>query len=330
MPAGSPAMNGFAWTLLILLSLLWGATFFFWKVLVEHLPPFTAVFGRVAIAALVLNLVLLSRGESLPLTRAAWRRFAIMAALNNAIPFTLIAFGETAIASGLASILNATTPLFTVVVAHVLTDDEKLTPLRLLGVAIGLAGVVVLVGPDLLPHGLSANLVAEVACLLASLSYAFAGVYGRRFSGLSALTAATGQLTAAALLMLPCVLVADQPWLLPAPAASVWLSLVATAVLCTAAGYPVYFRLLAIAGATNLLLVTFLLPITSLLLGATLLHEAITSRALGGMALIGAGLAAIDGRLILRLALRGALSRATVPAGTGRTPRWRVNGRSQS
>ena len=259
MPPRPPAMNGLAWTLLLTLSVLWGATFFFWKVLVAHLPPFTVVFGRVAIAALVLNGILLLRGEALPFTRAAWRRFAIMAALNNAVPFALIAYGETAIASGLASILNATTPLFTVLVAHALTEDEKLTPSRVFGIGVGFLGVVILVGPDFLSGGLTANLLAETACLLASISYAFAGVYGRRFGGLSALTAATGQLTAAALLMLPLVLIVDQPWLLPAPPNSAWLSLIATAVLCTAAGYPIYFRLLALAGATNLLLVTFLL-----------------------------------------------------------------------
>ena len=304
MPTRTPAMSGIAWVLLLTLSVLWGATFFFWKVLVEYLPPFTAVFGRVGIAALVLILVLALRGETLPLTRAAWRRFAIMAALNNAIPFALIAYGETAIASGLASILNAATPLFTVLVAHVLTDDEKLTPLRVLGIGLGFLGVVVLVGPDLL-GGLAANLLAETACLLAAIAYAFAGVYGRRFGGISALTAATGQLVAATLLMLPLVIVVDRPWRLASPPGMVWASLVATAVLCTAAGYPVYFRLLAIAGATNLLLVTFLLPITSLLLGALLLGEAITPEALLGMALIGLGLASIDGRLVPRPALRG-------------------------
>jgi len=283
---------------------LWGATFFFWKVLVEHLPPFTVVFGRVAIAALVLNLVLALRGEMLPLTPTAWRRFAIMALLNNVVPFALIAYGETQIASGIASILNATTPVFTVLAAHVLTDDEKLTPLRILGVGMGFLGVVVLVGPDLLGGGFAVNLLAEFGCLLASVAYAFAGVYGRRFSGLSALTAATGQLSAAALLMLPVVLIVDRPWLLSAPPNNVWAALIGTAVLSTAAGYPVYFRLLAVAGATNLLLVTLLLPVTSLLLGALLLDEAITPNALAGMAIIALGLAAIDGRLLPRLALR--------------------------
>jgi drug/metabolite transporter (DMT)-like permease len=297
-------MSGIAWLLLLTLSVLWGATFFFWKVLVEYLPPFTAVFGRVAIAALVLGLVLALRGEMLPLTRAAWQRFAIMAALNNVIPFALIAYGETAIASGLASILNAATPLFTVLIAHVLTTDEKLTPLRVLGIGLGFLGVVVLVGPHML-GGLAANLLAETACLLAAIAYAFAGVYGRRLGGMPALTAATGQLVAATLLMLPLVIVVDRPRRLASPPGVIWASLVATAVLCTAAGYPVYFRLLAIAGATNLLLVTFLLPITSLLLGAVLLGEAITPDALLGMALIGLGLASIDGRLVPRPALRG-------------------------
>jgi drug/metabolite transporter (DMT)-like permease len=304
MATSSPAMTGVAWALLVLLSVLWGATFFFWKVLVAYLPPFTVVFGRVAIAAVVLTLVLALRGEVLPLSRAAWRRFATMAALNNAIPFALIAYGETRIASGIAAILNATTPLFSVLVAHALTNEEKLTPSRVFGIGAGFTGVIVMVEPDLPPGGFGANMLAEVACLLASLSYAFAGVYGRRFGGLSALTAATGQLTAASVLMLPFVLIVDRPWLLPSPPVSAWLSLIVTAVLCTAAAYPVYFRLLALAGATNLLLVTFLLPITSLLLGTLLLHEAITPQALGGMALIGVGLAAIDGRLMPRLALR--------------------------
>jgi drug/metabolite transporter (DMT)-like permease len=322
-------MSGIAWVLLLTLSILWGATFFFWKVLVEYLPPFTAVFGRVGIAALVLIVVLALRGETLPLTRAAWRRFAIMASLNNAIPFALIAYGETAIASGLASILNAATPLFTVLVAHVLTDDEKLTPLRVIGIGLGFLGVVVLVGPDLL-GGLAASLLAEAACLIAAIAYAFAGVYGRRFGGISALTAATGQLVAATLLMLPLVLVVDRPWRLPSPPGMVWASLVATAVLCTVAGYPVYFRLLAIAGATNLLLVTFLLPITSLMLGAMLLGEAITPEALLGMVLIGLGLASIDGRLVPRPALRVGSSRATVTMATGRIWAWPARRRSRS
>jgi drug/metabolite transporter (DMT)-like permease len=293
-------MNGTAWALLLILSVLWGATFFFWKVLVEHLPPFTAVFGRVAIAALVLIAVLAVRGEALPMTRPVWGRFMVMALLNNAIPFALIAYGETEIASGLASILNATTPVFTVLVAHVLTDDEKLTPLRMLGVGLGFVGVVVLVWPDTLPGGITGNLLGELACLLAAVTYAFAGVYGRRFSGMPAITAATGQLAAASLLMLPLVLLVDRPWQLPAPPISTWAALVGTAVLSTAAGYPVYFRLLALAGATNLLLVTFLLPVSALLLGVMFLHEAITPTALGGMAVIGLGLAAIDGRFVHR------------------------------
>jgi drug/metabolite transporter (DMT)-like permease len=305
MSARSPAMNGTGWVLLLTLSVLWGATFFFWKVLVEHLPPFTVVFGRVGIAALVLLVVLAMRGESLPMTRAAWTRFMIMAALNNAIPFALIAYGEVAIASGLASILNATTPVFTVLVAHGLTDDEKLTPMRVLGVGLGFVGVVVLVWPDMLPGGAAGNLFGEIACLLAAVIYAFAGVYGRRFSGMPAITAATGQLVAATLLMLPLVLIVDRPWQLPAPPMTTWEALVGTAVLSTAAGYPVYFRLLAVAGATNLLLVTFLLPISSLVLGALFLHEAITPPALTGMMVIGLGLVAIDGRLLPRLALRG-------------------------
>ena len=241
MPTRTPAMSGIAWVLLLTLSVLWGATFFFWKVLVEYLPPFTVVFGRVGIASLVLIVVLALRGEALPLTRAAWLRFAIMAALNNAIRFALVAYGETAIASGLASILNAATPLFMVLVAHVLTDDETLTPLRVLGIGLGFLGVVVLVGPDLL-GGLAANLLAETACLVAAIAYALAGVLraavrrhlcadrGNRPAcrGDDAHAAAGDHRRSA---------------VAASPPGMVWASLVATAVLCTAVGYPVYFRL---------------------------------------------------------------------------------------
>jgi drug/metabolite transporter (DMT)-like permease len=205
------------------------------------------------------------------------------------------------IASGLASILNATTPIFTVIAAHVLTDDEKATPGRLAGVLFGFAGVMVLVGPAA-THGLGAtSLVGETACLLAAFSYAFAGIYGRRFSGLAPLKVATGQITASTIVLLPLTAMADRPWTLPLPGISVWLSILGIALLCTALGYIVYFRLLAAAGATNLLLVTFLLPISSLLLGCLVLGETIAPSAFSGLALIGLGLAAIDGRPTRRI-----------------------------
>ena len=282
------------WSLLILLSVLWGGSFFFYKVLVAVLPPLTVVLGRVGVAALILNAWLLARGDWMPRSRRLWTQFLVMGLLNNVVPFSLIAFGEVRIASGLASILNATTPIFTVIAAHGLTDNEKATAGRLVGVLFGFAGTAVLVGPAAM-RGYG-SLVGEAACLLAAISYAFAGIYGRRFSALMPLKVATGQITASTVVLLPVVAAVDRPWTLPLPGMAVWLSILGIALLCTALAYIVYFRLLAAAGATNLLLVTFLLPVSSLLLGWSMLGETVGPSAFGGMALIGLGLAAIDGR----------------------------------
>jgi drug/metabolite transporter (DMT)-like permease len=293
-------MNSTEWAMLLTLSALWGSSFFFFKVLVGALPPFTVVLGRVGLAAIILNLFLLIRRDPM---RAAlpWGRFIVMGILNNVIPFSLIVWGETRVSSGLASILNATTPVFGVLAAHFLTSNERMSWGRATGVLLGVSGVVVLIGPDAL-HGLgSANLPGEAACLLAALSYAFAGIYGRRFKGMPSLHVATGQMTGAALVMLPIAAVMDRFWALPMPGEAVWGALAGIVVLCTVLAYILYFRILATAGATNLLLVTFLLPVSALLLGSLVLGEHIKPASFVGMALIGAGLAAIDGRALAAL-----------------------------
>jgi drug/metabolite transporter (DMT)-like permease len=211
--------------------------------------------------------------------------------------------GRNHIASGLAAILNATTPIWTVIVAHFLTDDEKITANRLLGIAIGFLGVVALIGPDSL-QGLGANVLAQVAVLLAAVSYAFAGVYGRRFHrmGIEPIMTATGQVTASAILLVPLAMVIDAPWTLAVPPWPVWGAAVGIAVFSTALGYILYFRLLATAGATNLLLVTFLIPVSAILMGAYGLGEHLEFRHFAGLICIGAGLAAIDGRFFVRRA----------------------------
>jgi drug/metabolite transporter (DMT)-like permease len=285
------------WGLLLLLSVLWGGSFFFSKVALGELAPFSVVLGRVAIAAIALQLIVRLSGQHMPTNWSLWRRFFIMGALNNLIPFSLIFYGQTQIASGLASILNATTPLWTVILAHWFTNDERLTSLRLLGVFLGLAGVVVLIGPDLLV-GLGVNVLAQLAVVGAAISYACAGIFGKGFRGVAPLVTATGQLTATSLLMLPIALLVDQPWLQPAPGLTTWGALVGLALLSTALAYQIYFQLLARAGATNLLLVTFLIPVSALLLGFTLLGERLAIGDFIGMACIGLGLAAIDGRVM--------------------------------
>ena len=298
-PTASPAMDSTGWALLLVLSVLWGSSFLFFALLVVELPPLTIVLGRVALAALMLHLVLLLR--RMPVHAGLpWRAFAVMGLLNNIIPFLLITLGVARIPSGLAAILNATTPIFTVLAAHWLTADERLSPAKVAGVALGFVGVAVLVGPGLLGGIGQADLVGQLCCLGAAVSYAFAGIYGRRFRAIPALHVATGQVTASAVMLLPLALLLERSWALPMPSATAWAAWFGIALLCTAMGYVLYFAILARVGATNLLLVTFLLPASALLLGALVLGEAVTMRALAGMALIGLGLAAIDGRPLRR------------------------------
>lgn len=223
--------------------------------------------------------------------------------MNNLIPFSLIVWGQTQIASGLASILNATTPLFGVVVAHFFTSDERLTGGRLAGVIIGFSGVAYMIGPAALAE-IGANVLGQLAILGAALFYAISGVYARRFSrvGISPLITAAAQITASTFMLIPICLVIDHPWTLPAPAIETWAAVIGLALLSTALAYILFFRILATAGATNILLVTFLIPVSAILLGATLLGERLDPRHFLGMALIFAGLSAIDGRLWRRFA----------------------------
>ncbi len=287
-------MSATDWLLLVALSILWGGSFFFTKLVVLVLPPLTVAFGRVAIAAAILIVLARATGIALP-GRLSWRPYLVMGLLNNAIPFALIFWGQTHIPSGLAAILNATTPLFTVLVAHWATADEKLTAARLAGVAAGLAGVIVMIGPDLL-RDIGGNVLGQFAVLLAAVSYAFAGVYGRRFRGEPPLRVAAGQLVASSALLAPVAILLDRPWTLPPPGMATIAALVALAALSTALAYLIYFRILARAGATNVLLVTFLIPVSAILLGTLVLGEQLEPRHLVGMAAIGIGLAAIDGR----------------------------------
>ncbi|HEY4163248.1 MAG TPA: DMT family transporter [Dongiaceae bacterium] len=294
------------WALLIALSILWGGSFFFAKIAVAELPPFTIVLGRVLVAASTLHLLVIASGRRMPRDIGLWRDFLFMGLLNNAIPFSMIFWSQKEIASGLASILNATTPLFTVLVAHTLTRDEKATVPKLAGVGLGILGVALMIGLDA-AGGMGAHLGAELAVLAAALSYAFAGVFGRRFRGLPPLVVAAGQLTGSSLLILPLALIIDRPWTLPVPSLTAVTAVLSLALFCTALAYVIFFRILDRAGATNLLLVTFLIPVSALLLGIGFLHESLNARHLIGMTMIGLGLAAIDGRLLRLIARRASI-----------------------
>ena len=295
MKADAKTMGAREWALLVFLSVLWGGSFFFAEIALAELPPFTVAELRVGIAALVLIGAVRAAGHPMPQGAGPWTALFVMGVLNNLIPFSLILWGQTQIASGLASILNATTPLSTVVLAHVLTGDEKMTGNRLLGVLLGLAGVMVLIGGEAL-RGLGLQLAAQIAILGAALSYSLAAIYGRRFSGSPPLVTAAGQVTVAAVMLLPVVLIVDRPLTVALPGLSTWSAILAIAVLSTALAYVIYFRVLATAGPTNLLLVTFLIPVSAIGLGVTFLGERLGANQLSGMALIGLGLAAIDGR----------------------------------
>ncbi|TFF17597.1 DMT family transporter [Jiella endophytica] len=311
MPGTKP-MTGSDWTLLLALSVLWGGSFFFVQIAVAELPVLTIVALRVALAALTLFAVLACLRIPFPTRPAVLLAFLGMGVLNNALPFSLFVWSQTHITSGLAAILNATTPLFGVIVANALTSDEKLTANRLTGVLVGFAGVIVLIGLAAV-FAPGSETMAELACLGAALSYTFAGVFGRRFKrmGVSPIATATGQVAASSLLLVPLALLVDRPWTLPMPGAATIAAVLGIAILCTALAYILYFRLLASAGATNLLLVTFLIPVSAVILGVAFLGEILKLQHVAGMALIGLGLAAIDGRLwrLLANAKRGARKR---------------------
>ena len=293
------------WTILLILSVLWGGSFFFIEIALETVAPFTLVLIRVVLAVAMLWAFLLIRRERLAMPPGAAFAFLVLALLNNVIPFVLFAWAQEAITGGLASILNATTPIWGVVVAHLATADEKATPGKVVGVLLGFAGVALMIGVDALGE-VGTDALAQLACLAATLCYALAGVWARRFRpmGVDPVAVSTGQLTAASLVMLPLVLIFEPPWLSAPPSPEAWAALAALALFCTSLAYILYFRLLASAGATNSLLVTFLIPITAILLGALFLAERLELRDFAGMALIGLGLAAIDGRLFRRASRR--------------------------
>jgi drug/metabolite transporter (DMT)-like permease len=206
-------MNRDDWLILGILALIWGGAFFFIGVAVRHVPPLTYVWLRLSIAALAMWAFLLFKGQRLGLPRKVWGSILLLALLNNAIPFVLFGWSQTHIASGLASILNATTPIWGVLVAHFLTHDERMSPRKIAGVLLGFGGVATMIGPALLTN-LGSSALAQLACVAAALCYALAAVWARRFRvmGLSPISVTTGQLTAGALMMLPVALIVDQPW----------------------------------------------------------------------------------------------------------------------
>ena len=288
-------MSATDWLLLLILSVLWGGSFYFAKIAVLEIPPLTLALGRVGIAAAVLAVFARAIAAPFPRDTASWRLLAVMAFFNNVVPFTLLFWAQIHMSIGLASILNATSPLFGVLMAHAMTHDDKFTVGRAVGLVAGFASVVVLIGPNLMGE-LGTHVLAELACLAASCSFAVGAVLSRRVRGFSPVIVATGQLTMSTVLLLPLVLLFDRPEsALTASRAAIW-AMVSLALLSSALAYLIYFRVIARAGATNALIVTFLIPVSAILLGVALLHEVVDARQIAGMAAIFISVAAIDGR----------------------------------
>ncbi|WP_259792852.1 DMT family transporter [Aliiroseovarius crassostreae] len=282
--------------MLVTLAAVWGGSFFFAEIALRELPPLTITLHRVVWAVPILLGVLRLRHIPLPRAPRIWGAYLVMGALNNAIPFSLIFWGQQQIDSGLASILNGTTAMFGAVVAGILLKDEPLTPNKLLGAALGLAGVAVIMGPGVL-RGLDPSNLAQLAIIAAALSYAFASVWGKTtLAGQPPLMNAAGMLIGSVVLMLPLVLIVDGvPSLSLHPAT--WGALIGVAALSTALAYVLYFAILVRAGAANLMLVTLLIPPFAIGLGAAFLGERLPSSAFAGFAVIALGLAVTDGRL---------------------------------
>lgn len=299
-------MGPIEWAMLIVLSAIWGGSFFFFAVIIKELPVFTIVFFRVFLATVALWLYVLVSRQALPNFQPIWHNFFLMGFFNNVIPFSLIVWGEQRVAPGLAAVLNATTPFFAVIVAHLTTQNEKLTWNRFAGALVGLIGVAALVGFDAIKN-LGVDLWFQLAIVLASVSYGISTIFGRRMAGIPPLVTAASQTAASSLMLLPLMLMLDHPFSLAMPSFKVIVYLVALALLCTAIAYLIFFNIVKRAGMTNVTLVTLLVPISAMVLGAMLLNEQISARHFLGMAVIGIGLALIDGRIPRKMAttLRG-------------------------
>jgi drug/metabolite transporter (DMT)-like permease len=289
------------WSLLGVLSILWGGSFFFNGLVLREVPPLTLVLLRVALASIILLPLLWVYRIRFPTGFSAWKPFIAIGLLNNVLPFSLIVAGQTYIPSGLASILNATTPLFTVVVMAA-AGEEKLHARRIAGVMTGLIGVVILHGAGFDGKGLgfeSGQGIGILLCLAGALSYGLSALLARRvLSNSPPLGTATFQLLASTVMMIPVAGFLERPWQLPMPGAATWLAVVGLAALSTALAYIVFFQILRRSGATNVMLVTLLIPVTAVLLGYLVLGEQISPHEILGALVIGSALLLIDGRVL--------------------------------
>lgn len=289
-----------SWGLMAVLATLWGASFLSIRIALDEIPPLTAMAHRVGWATLVLWIYVLARRMPLPRDRKIWIGFLGMGLLNNVIPFTLMAWGQLYIPSGLTSIFNAATAIFGVLVAALLLSDERLSGRKAIGVAIGFAGVVTAIGFESL-RNFNITSLAQLAVLAGTVSYAFAGVWARkRLAGLAPQVAAAGMLTASTVILVPLAWVFDGPISLDLQPRT-YMAIAYFALGATAIAYLLYYRVLTLAGSGNLMLVTLMVTPIAIVLGAVVLGETLSPNAYKGFALLAVGLAIIDGRVIDRM-----------------------------
>lgn len=308
MSATGPKLDGTGWALLLALAVLWSISFIFIKVAGAEIPVLTLVLVRVGLAALVLHVVVLAGRRSYPASRGAYARYGLMGLFNNVLPGALIVYATARIGAGAASILNATAPIFALVIAHLATADEKITPAKLAGILLGIAGVGAMAGPQAL-GGITGDTAAVLAMLAATFCYGLSAVIGRSFGGADPAVSATCQLTASTAMLLPFALLIDRPWTLPMPGRAALFSAAALALVSTALAYVLFFQLIARAGGTNAILVTLIIPAGGVLLAWLILGEVLTPGEAAGMVLIALGLIVIDGRALGRLRSLAAVGR---------------------
>jgi len=292
-------ISGTAWGLLLGLGAIWGASFLSIRIALDEIGFLTSVLHRTGWAMLGLWAYVALRRLAVPLTARVWIGFLGMGLLNNVIPFSLMAWGQLTIESGLTSILNAATAIFGVLLAALFLADERLTTRKLLGVCTGFAGVVTAIGWDALTS-FSLRSVAQLAVIAGTLSYAVAGIWARKMlGGLAPEVAAAGMLTGSTLMIAPLAVIYEGPVSLALQPVT-WAAIGYYSLIATAGAYMLYYRILALAGSGNLMLVTLLIPPVAIVLGAVVLGEALPLRAYAGFAVLAAGLLILDGRLFKR------------------------------
>lgn len=299
----SPALRRMGWTewgMLVLCAVLWGSAYVFNKIAIRELPHLTITLARLVIAAGFMQIVLRWAGLKLSRDPKIWGAFFIMTLLSNIGPYLLVLKGQMGTTSGLAAVLTATTPLFTILLAHWFTRDERLSANKVIGVLVGIAGVAIVVGAEAW-NGLSGSVTAKLTLVAASLMYAVGSIYAKRFSAMPPLVIAASVMLSGAIVALPLALVFDRPWTLPVPSLDVIIAVLLTGVFGSALAAITYFRVFTVSGATNAMLVTLLLPVTPVIGGALYLGERLELREILGAVVIMLALAIIDGRIVRRI-----------------------------